>query len=112
MAWLFRIFFGLILVCGLIALAGWVKNLLAVERSCKAVVQNRSKRVFPVTIGSIRKDRTEYQLTFFIPEENRTRTFEVSAGLYDQCPVGTGGVLTYRGARLRTFQPVAGQASG
>lgn len=107
MAWLFRIFFCLIAVCILIALIGWGRNLFAAERSCKAVVQDRSKQVFPMTIGSVRKDRIDYQLTFFIPEENRTLTFEVSAALYDQCPVGTGGALTYRGSRLRTFQTLS-----
>ena len=104
MGWLFRGFFCLLAVCILIALAGWIRNLCAAERTCKAVVRERSKRVFPMMTGFSRKDRVECRLTFFLPEENRSLTFEVSEELYEQCPVGTGGTLTYRGTGLRAFQ--------
>ncbi len=104
MKWLFRGFFCLLAACVLIALIGWGKNLFAAERSCKAVVRDRSKQVCPMMVGFGRKDRVDYQLTFFIPEENRTLTFGVSEELYEQCPVGTGGTLTYRGTRLLAFR--------
>lgn len=108
MEWLFRLFFGLIGVCILITVIARIKNLLSAEHTCAAVVKERTRQVFPVTIGSVRKDRMECRLTFFIPEQQKTLTFDVSEALYEQCPVGAGGTLTFRGDRLKSFLPGPG----
>lgn len=104
MAWFFRIFFGGIALCLLIWLGGFVKNCLSPKRTEPAVVKERKTNLFPMSFGTARKDRTEYELVFFLPGSRKTLGFTVSKTLYDRCPEGTGGVLVCRGSRLIRFE--------
>ena len=107
MEWLFRIVFGLMGVCVLIWLAEQVKNLLSPRQRCPAVVKERRQQVFPVSVGFKRRDRTQRQITFFLPQQQKTLTFEVGEALYEASPSGTGGYLTWRGSRLVQWEPAA-----
>lgn len=100
MEWLFRIVFGLMGVCVLIWLAEQVKNLLSPRQRCPAVVKERRQQVFPVSVGFKRRDRIQYQITFFLPQRQKLLTFEVGQQLYEDSPPGTGGHLTWQGGRL------------
>ena len=105
MAWFFRILFGLLGLCLLIWLAEQGKNLLTPRQRCPAVVKQRRQQVFPVSVGFKRRDRTEYQLEFYLPRQQRTVTFEVSQTVYASSPPGTGGWLSWRGSRLLCWEP-------
>lgn len=105
MKWLFRIFFAFVLLCAILAAGYLLRNLLSKEHKSKALVKQRSKKVFPVTMGSIRRDKSECKITFFIPELKKELVFDVSETLYDRLPTGTVGTLTWRGSWLRNFSP-------
>ncbi len=105
MEWFFRIFFGLLGLCALIWLAGRVRDLLSPRQRCPAVVRERRQQVFPVSVGFKRRDRIQYQITFFLPQQQKTLTFEVGQQLYEDSPPGTGGYLTWQGGRLVRWEP-------
>lgn len=105
MEWFLRFFFGLWAVCALIFLSGALKNLFSPKQSAQAMVIGRSKNFFPFSTGFYRKDRQEYVLTFLLLQSRQTLTFSVSEALYRSAPVGTGGLLTWRGSWLRGFSP-------
>ena len=105
MVWFFRIFFGLIGLCLLIWLGEQARNWFTPRRSCPAVVQERRRQVFPVSVGFKRQERVERRLTFYLPQQQKTLSFEVSQALYEASPVGTGGCLTWKGGRLVRWEP-------
>ncbi len=104
MSWIFRIFFGIIGLCIIIAALYGLRNLLAREQSCKAVVKQRSKKVFPVSYGGKRRDRSECKVTFLLADSQKELTFDVKEKLYDQLPRGTVGTLTWKGSWLKDFR--------
>lgn len=104
MAWFFQIFFGLIGVCVVLALASFLKNCVSRERKEPAVVKERKQNLFPMSLGTARRDRTEYELVFFLPKSNKTVSFTVSNRIYGSYPVGTGGILTSRGTLFIRFE--------
>ena len=70
-------------------------------------MKERRQQVFPVSVGFKRRDRTQRQITFFLPQQQKTLTFEVGEALYEASPSGTGGYLTWRGSRLVQWEPAA-----
>ena len=103
MEWFFRIFFGLLALCLVIYAGMTCRDLLSPRRSGPAVVRARRKRLFPVTVGLVRKDRFEYEVEFFLPVDQVTKTLSVSEAVYQICQTGYGGELTWQGARFIRF---------
>ena len=108
MAWLFRCFFIMIGVCIVIEVVKKIKDATAKEHTGEAELTQKGKRNFPFSVGPVRKNQTEYLLTFLVKEKGDEKgkevTFEVKKKLYDQLPKGTTGELTWRGNWLKTFQ--------
>lgn len=105
MEWFFRAFFGLIVLCLVIYAGMACKDLLSPRRSGPAVVRTRRKKLFPMTVGLVRKDRFEYEVEFFLPEAQETKTLLVSAAVYQTCQAGCSGELTWQGERFIRFTP-------
>ena len=104
MSWGLRVFFGLLGACAVIAALWRLRDLLAGERSGRAVVKRRWSENFPLSTAWTRKDRREYYVTFLLPEDGGEVTLCVQQALYSQLTVGSVGTLTWQGTGLRSFQ--------
>ena len=104
MSWFMRIFFGVIILCAVIYTFDWLKNHLKKKQTAKAVVIQRKKETFPVTSGFVRRDITEYELTFRLPEHaDKQVVLTVTEKVFDSLPKGTEGILVWKGRNLCDF---------
>lgn len=119
--WFIRICFMILGAAVVIAAIYWIRNFLSKEKTSRAIVKQRVKKVFPLSYGAMRKDRADCSITFVLlddeekkdgeketegeeEEEQKELTFDVKEKMYDRLPTGTVGVLTWKGDWLKSFR--------
>lgn len=102
MAWYVSAFLAAVAVCAAIYALAAVGRRLLPKRTARAVVRKRFTEVFPMTVGFVRRDRKERKLEFELEGGARV-TLSVGEALYECCPMGTKGVLTWQGGHLLAF---------
>lgn len=104
MSWFVRIFFGVIILCAILYAIDWLKNQLQKKQTAKAVVARRKKETYPVMRGLARKEESEYELTFRLPErQDEEVVLTVTEKVFDSLPRGTEGILVWKGRSLCDF---------
>lgn len=104
MAWYISAFLALVTLCAVIYAALGLRNLFAKKQTAAVTVRKRYTEEFPMTVGLVRRNRKERYLEFETDKGERVN-LPVGEELYGQCPMGTKGMLTWRGNLLVDFVP-------
>lgn len=104
MAWYVSVFLAVVALCAVAYAVSGLKNLFAPKQTAEAAVRKRYTEEFPMSVGLVRRNRKERYLEFET-QEGKKVTLSVREELYSQSPMGTKGILTWRGNLLVDFVP-------
>lgn len=102
MAWMFPIFFGVLLIAGVIYLVMEIRERMKPVQQVECALETRMREKFPNQTVLGRRDKVDYHLTFRT-ETGEHITIDVSKAVYRRIPKEVPGTLCHRGSKFISF---------